>query len=163
MELSTIEMSENQSEGQARWTGDISLKQMMRALLGVEGISFLLAAMIHAGILIPGYAHLEAMIAESVLGTVLLVGLTITVVRPRSMVSIATVVQTFALLVTLVGAGAIIVGVGPRTVPDIGYHVVILVVLVVGLRIAWRAVGLNRYEEESVQYIRPSKPSSTTE
>lgn len=144
MEPPTIKLSENRPEGHVRWTGDISLKQMMHALLGVESISFLLAAMIHAGILTPGYTHLEAMIAEGVIGIVLLVGLTMTVVRPRSLFSIATVVQAFALLVTLVGAGAIIVGVGPRTVPDIAYHVVILVVLVVGLEVAWRAAGLNQ-------------------
>ena len=50
----------------------------MRVLLGVEAASFFLAAMIHAGVLISGYEHHEAMIAESVIGTVLLGGLVIT-------------------------------------------------------------------------------------
>lgn len=153
MEPSTIETMENppnpgedRPDDQTRWAGDSSLKRTMRALLGVEGVSFLLAAMIHAGILIHGYEHQEAMIAEGVIGAVLLVGLTMTWVRPRSMFSIAAVVQAFALLVTLVGAWTIIVGVGPRTAPDIIYHVIILVVLVVGLGVAWRARGTNRYE-----------------
>jgi uncharacterized membrane protein len=141
MESSTIDSSENRPDDQARWDEEIPLKRPMRALLGVEGISFLLAAMIHAGILIQGYAHREAMIAESVIGAVLLGGLMMTWIRPRSLFSIAAVVQAFALLVTLVGAWTIIVGVGPRTIPDIVYHVVIIVVLVVGLGVAWRARG----------------------
>ncbi|HET7324220.1 MAG TPA: hypothetical protein VFJ06_07805 [Halococcus sp.] len=148
MGSSTLEHSENspkhendKSEDRIRWTEEIPLKRMMRALLGVEGASFLLAAMIHAGILIQGYEHQEAMIAEAVIGTVLLIGLAITWVRPRSMFSITAGVQAFALLGTLVGAWTIIIGIGPRTVPDIAYHVVIIVMLVVGLGVAWRARG----------------------
>lgn len=110
----------------------------MHALLGVEGVSFLLAAVIHAGVLIQGYEHREAMIAESVLGSVLLVGLAMTWVRPRSLFAIAAGVQSFALLGTLVGIWTIIVGVGPRTLLDIVYHVAIVVVLAAGLRLAWR-------------------------
>ena len=45
----------------------------------------------------------------------------------------------FALLGTLVGIFTIIVGVGPRTVPDVVYHVAIVVVLVWGLMSARRA------------------------
>ncbi len=141
MEPSTIEPSENRPNDQAGWKEGIPLKRTMRAVLGMEGISFLLAAMIHAGILIQGYAHREAMIAEGVIGMVLLIGLAITWVRPRSMFSIAAGVQAFALLGTLVGGWTIVVGVGPRTVPDIVYHVVIVVILVVGLGVAWRARG----------------------
>lgn len=148
MDPSTNSLSENppkhgddRSEDQTRWTEEHSLKRPMRALLGVEGISFLLAAMVHAGILIQGYAHREAMIAESIIGIVLLGGLTMTWIRPRSTFSIAVVVQAFALFWTLVGAWMIIVGIGPRTVPDIVYHVVIIGMLVVGLGVAWRARG----------------------
>lgn len=145
---STIESSENspkhgddRADDQTRWTGEIPLKRTMRALLGVEGASFLLAAIIHAGMLIQGYEHQEAMIAEGVIGTVLLAGLAISLVRPRSMFSIAAVAQAFALLGTLVGVWTIVIGIGPRTVPDIVYHVVIVVILAVGLRVAWQARG----------------------
>ncbi|WP_248909937.1 hypothetical protein [Halocatena marina] len=141
MESSTIESSENQADDQTRWGEVISRKRTMRALLGVEGISFVLAAIIHAGMLVQGYAHREAMIAESVIGAVLLVGVTITWIRPHVTFSIAVVVQGFALLVSLIGAWTIIVGVGPRTVPDIVYHGIIIVVLIVGLGVAWRARG----------------------
>lgn len=144
----TIESSKNspkhgvdRADDQTRWTREIPLERTMRALLGVEGISFLTAAMIHAGMLVQGYEHQEAMIAEGIIGTVLLVGLAITWIRPRSMFSIAAGVQAFALVGTLVGAWTIIIGIGPRTVPDIVYHVVIVVMLVVGLGVAWRARG----------------------
>lgn len=148
MGSSTIEPSKNspkhgddRADNQTRWTEEIPLKRTTRALLGVEGASFLLAAMIHAGMLVQGYEHQEAMIAEGIIGTVLLVGLAMTWVRPRSMFSIAAVVQAFALVGTLVGAWTIIIGIGPRTIPDIVYHVVIVVMLVMGLGVTWRARG----------------------
>jgi hypothetical protein len=148
MESSTSDSSEDppkhgadRPDNHVRWTGEHAVKRAMRALVAVEGISFLLAAMIHAGILIQGYAHREAMVAESVIGAVLLGGLMLTWIRPRSMFSIAAVVQAFALFWTLVGAWMIIIGIGPRTVPDIVYHVVIIGLLVVGIGVAWRARG----------------------
>ncbi|WP_227356558.1 hypothetical protein [Haladaptatus salinisoli] len=118
-----------------------STKRTMRALLGAEGVSFLLAAAVHAGILLSGYEHREAMLAESVLGTVLLVGLAVTLVRPRSLFAVAAGVQAFALLGTLVGIWTIIVGIGPRTLPDVVYHAVVVVALVAGLVLAWRNRG----------------------
>jgi hypothetical protein len=108
----------------------------MRVLLGVEAASFFLAAMIHAGVLISGFEHHEAMIAESVIGTVLLGGLVMTWLHSRSMFTTAIIVQTFALLGTFVGIFTIVIGIGPRTVPDIAYHVSIVVVLAVGLGVA---------------------------
>ena len=47
--------------------------------------------------------------------------------------------QAFATLGVLVGLMTIAIGVGPRTVPDIAYHVGILVALIVGRAIASRA------------------------
>lgn len=117
------------------------MKRTLRALLGGEAASFFLAAVIHAGVFVRGYEHREAMLAESVIGAVLLVGLVMTWVRPRSTFSIGAIVQAFALLGTLVGIWTMIVGVGPRTVPDVVYHAVIVVVLIVGLVSAWRARG----------------------
>ena len=88
--------------------------------------------------LISGYEHHEAMIAESVIGTVLIGGLMMTWLRSRSMLATAIIVQAFALLGTLVGIFTIIIGIGPRTVPDIAYHVSIVIVLAVGLGLARR-------------------------
>ncbi|WP_206537164.1 hypothetical protein [Natrialba asiatica] len=123
----------------------ITAREAIRVLLGIEAASFLLAATIHAGVLVGGYEHSEAMIAESVIGTVLVAGLAATWLRPRSTFTVAAGVQTFALLGTLVGLWTIIVGVGPRTVPDVVYHVVIVIVLAVGIRTAWRNRGTNAF------------------
>lgn len=140
MESTTIEPSEkNETDRPEHQRLGVVAPKTMRALLGVEGISFLLASVIHTGTIIQGYAHREAMIAEGVIGAVLLVGLVMTRFRPRSIFSIAVVVQSFALVVTLIGAWTIFIGVGPQTIPDIVYHVIILVVLVTGLGLAWRA------------------------
>jgi hypothetical protein len=47
--------------------------------------------------------------------------------------------QAFALLGTLVGVFTIAIGVGPRSGPDIAYHVAIAAALVWGLVVAKRA------------------------
>lgn len=115
--------------------------QTVRAFLAIEAASFLLAASIHAGGLVHGYDHHEAMMAERIIGAVLLAGLATTWLRPRLTSPVALGVQAFALLGTLVGIGTIVAGFGPRTVPDIVYHVAIVVVLAVGIGIAWRMRG----------------------
>lgn len=97
--------------------------------------------MVHAGFLIQGYEHREAVIAESVIGTVLFVGLAMTRIRSRSAFSIAAGVQAFALVGTFVGIWTIVAGIGPRTLPDIVYHTVIVLVLMTGLVVAWRSRG----------------------
>lgn len=107
----------------------------------MEAASFLLAAMIHAGVLVRGYEHYEAMLAEAVIGTVLLLGLVIIWVRPQATFTVALGVQAFALLGTLVGIWTVIVGIGPRTIPDIVYHTVVALVLVTGTGMAWRRRG----------------------
>ena len=141
------ENAERRGEGRpdrrTRAVGGITASGAIRVLLGVEAASFLLAASIHAGVLVGGYEHSEAMIAESVIATVLFVGLGTTWLRPRSTFTVAAGVQTFALLGTLVGLWTMVVGVGPRTVPDVVYHVVIVTVLAVGIRTAWRNRGTD--------------------
>jgi hypothetical protein len=109
------------------------MTQANRLFLLVEGVSFGLAALVHAGILAHGYEHRQAMIAESVIALVLLAGLGLSRVWPSRLRLIALSVQAFGLLGTLVGVFTIAVGVGPRTIPDIAYHVAILAVLGWGL------------------------------
>lgn len=112
-------------------------------------MSFLLAAMVHAGVLVRGYGHNEAMLAEAVIGIVLLLGLVTTWVRPQTTFTVGLGVQAFALLGTLVGIWAIVVGVGPRTLPDVVYHAIIVVVLVVGIGLAWRGYVTGSSGNES--------------
>jgi hypothetical protein len=112
------------------------MAQTIRQFLAAEAAAFGVAALVHAGWLIGGYEHREARIAETVIATVLAVGLIITWIRPASFRLAGLAAQGFALLGTLVGIFTIIVGVGPRTVPDLVYHVAIVIVLVYGLRLA---------------------------
>ena len=109
---------------------------MIRRFLIVEAVSFMVAALIHSGRLIAGYEHPRARIAETVIALVLLVGLAVTWIRPRALRRAGLVTQGFALLGTLVGLFTIAIGIGPRTLPDVIYHIVIVIVLVLGLRAA---------------------------
>ena len=112
---------------------------MMRAtriFMMIEAGTFCLAATIHFGRLMAGYGHRKAGIAESVIAFVLLVGLSFTWIRATSTRMVGLTAQSFALLATLVGIFTIAIGVGPRTAPDIAYHVGIVMVLVCGLIVA---------------------------
>jgi prepilin signal peptidase PulO-like enzyme (type II secretory pathway) len=110
----------------------------MRYLMLLEATSFALAALIHAGFLIPGYEHPKARIAEAVIATVLFAGVAIIWARPAATRQVSLGAQGLALLGTLVGVFTIIIGIGPQTMPDIVYHVCILVLLAWGLSKAAR-------------------------
>jgi hypothetical protein len=69
----------------------------------------------------------------------LFAGLVLTWIFPRLTRAIALAAQGFALFGTLVGIFTIALGVGPRTAPDIAYHIGIVIVLVCGLIVAIRA------------------------
>jgi hypothetical protein len=111
----------------------------VRYFLLVEAATFIIAAAIHAGLLIGGYEHREARIAESLIALVLLAGMTTAWVRRAWTRAAGLFAQGFALFWTLVGIATIIIGIGPRTVPDVVYHTAIVAVLVWGLVVAWRA------------------------
>lgn len=83
--------------------------------------------------MIGGDEHREARIAESVIGGVLLVGAALTFIRPRWARAAGLAAQAFALLGTAVGILTIVIGVGPRTIADLVYHVGIVILLVAGL------------------------------
>jgi hypothetical protein len=105
----------------------------------VEMITFIIAALVHFGILPAGYDHRNAGIAETVLAVVLATGLAFSLGRPRSAVAAGLWAQGIALVGTIVGIITIAIGVGPGTIPDVAYHVTIVVVLAAGLVIASRA------------------------
>jgi hypothetical protein len=110
-------------------------------LLLLEAASFVTAALIHFGLLVRGYEHWKAGTAESVIATVLLAGLVLTFVRRGWTREVGLGAQAFALVGTRVGVFTIIVGVCPRTVPDIIYHVAIVAVLAYGLLVASRTAA----------------------
>ena len=102
------------------------MTRAIRPFVFFEGAAFVAAALTHFGVLIAGYEHQKAGTAESVIGIVLLLGWVLTWMRPRSTHGIGLAVQGFALLGTLVGIFTIAIGVGPRTAPDIAFHIAVL-------------------------------------
>lgn len=114
------------------------MAKWIRLFLLVEAATFLAAAAIHLGFFSVGYEHRGAGIAESVIAAGLLAGLVWSGLRPESIRRAGLGAQGFALFGTLVGMVTIAIGVGPRTIPDIAYHVLILAVLAWGLAIAGR-------------------------
>jgi hypothetical protein len=115
------------------------MTRAIRLFVLIEGVAFIAAALTHFGVLIGGYQHRMAGRAESVIGIVLLAGLALTAIFPSSTRIIGLAVQAFALAGTFVGIYTIIIGIGPRTAPDIIYHVCIVIVLVSGIVTAARA------------------------
>ena len=110
----------------------------IRFFLLFEAATYLGAALSHFGIFVGGYEHRAAGTAESVIATVLLAGLAATWIAPAFTRGTGLAAQTLALLGTLVGLFTIAIGVGPRTVPDVMYHVSIVAVLIWGLVVAKR-------------------------
>lgn len=131
------------------------MTQVIRVFMVLEGAAFSVAALIHFGLLIGGYEHQKAGTTESVIALVLFVGLAVSWIRPKSTRGAGLAAQGFALLGTLVGIFTIAVGVGPRTAPDIAYHVGIVLVLVAGLVVAVRARS-----DEARQGVLTGSPSA---
>ena len=117
------------------------MRQTIQILVCFEAVTFVAASLIHSGVLIAGYEHHQARIAEGVIAIVLLGAVTSTWIWPAWTHQVGLAAQAFALLGTLVGVFAIAIGVGPRTIPDIAYHVAIVAVLIWGLVIARRALA----------------------
>jgi hypothetical protein len=104
-----------------------------------EAVTFIAAALVHAGVPVGGYEHREARIAESVIAVVLLLGSLFAGLRPQWTRAAGLAAQGFALVGTFVGIATIAIGIGPRTTPDVVYHTGIVIVLIFGLAAAARA------------------------
>ena len=83
------------------------------------------------------------------IGGTLLLGLVLTAFRPASTRAVGLAAQGFALLGTLVGISTIAIGVGPRTVADITFHLAIVIVLVFGVIMAVRVNNRAAVDETS--------------
>lgn len=118
--------------------------QRLLTFLFFEAATFVLAALVHAGLLAGGYQHAAARNAETALAVVLLAGAAIGIARPSWARGAAIAAQGFALLGVAVGLFTIAVGVGPRTAPDVVYHLAIAAVLAWGLTAAIRLSGTAR-------------------
>ena len=104
-----------------------------RPLLLFEAVTFVMAAALHFGFGVDGHGHREAAIAETVIAVVLGAGFLAAWTPAPWPRHAAVFAQAFALLGVVVGVATIAVGVGPRTVGDVAYHVAIFVVLGYGL------------------------------
>ena len=119
-----------------------------RLFLLFEAVTFAAAAAVHAGVLFDGYRHREAAIAETVIAIVLIAAFALSRTPQPWPLRFAVVAQAFALAGTLVGLFTIAIGVGPRTLPDVAYHLAILAVITAGLAAVSPAAAMTR---------RPSK------
>jgi hypothetical protein len=108
------------------------------AFLIIEAAAFGAAALVHAGVLVRGFEHREATIAESVIAGVLTLGLVVSAMRPLSSHTVGLAVQAFALLGTCVGIFTMVVGVGPQTSFDVALHAGFVALLVTGLTVVAR-------------------------
>jgi hypothetical protein len=120
-------------------TASIMNTRVIRLLLPLEAVTFVAAALIHFGVIAAGYKHEKAGVAESVIAAVLLTGGILAWLLKGWTRKIGLAAQAFALLGTLVGVFTIAIGVGPRSIPDVAYHVAIVAVLICGLLVAARA------------------------
>jgi hypothetical protein len=110
----------------------------IRQFLGVEALAFAAAALVHRGVLLDGYQHGPAAIAESVIAGVLALGLIGSLLRQSATRVAGLVAQGFALFGTLVGITMIAIGVGPQSAFDVGLHAGFVALLVAGLIAATR-------------------------
>jgi len=109
-----------------------------RTWLLAEALALGTASAVHAGRLVPGFAHAQARTAEAVIALVLVGAAAASWLRPAWTRWFAIRAQGFALLGTLVGLFTIAIGIGPQTVPDVAYHLVLLAALAAGLVVAVR-------------------------
>jgi hypothetical protein len=116
----------------------LSRSEWIRTFLLVQAATFLFAATFHFGVLVQGYADVRAGIPESVIASVLLAGLLATWIRPSAIRGIGLAAQGFGLAGTIVGVFTILIGIGPRTVPDLVIHAGMLAELMLGLIVAYR-------------------------
>ena len=115
------------------------MTQTIRLFLLLEAAAFVAAASVHFSLVIAGYEHQKAGVAESVIAVVLILGLAVTSLGRTWTRRVGLAAQAFALVGTLIGVFTITIGVGPRTLPDVAYHFAIMVVLIWGLVVAVRA------------------------
>lgn len=120
------------------------MMRITRAFLLIEATAFVAASLTHLGVLLRGYEHQAAGIAEAAISGALVLGFGATFVRPEASRLVGIAAQAFALLGTSVGVFSMVRGFGPRSAADLGFHVGVLAVLVVGLIMVFRGDGHGR-------------------
>lgn len=109
----------------------------LRWIMTVGAVSLLMAAALHAGLVIPGPFN-DAAMYETGVAAVLLVGLGLTLIGPGSARWGGLAATVLALAGASIGLYMALRGLGPNTVPDIVYHVALIALLLVGTAVAAR-------------------------
>ena len=108
----------------------------------VEAIAFAIASVVHSGVLIDVSVDPGANIAEGTIAAVLLVGAIVITLQPSWTRVVGALAQGFALLGSLIGTYLAFRGLGPNTVPDLVFHVAVVVTLAFGVLAALREPGV---------------------
>ena len=109
----------------------------LRWIMAVAALSLLVAAALHAGLVISGPFD-DAAMYETGVATVLLVGLGLTFVGAGWARWGGLAATVLALAGASIGLYVALRGLGPNTVADIVYHVALMALLVLGIGVAWR-------------------------
>jgi hypothetical protein len=104
----------------------------------LEAATFAVAGSLHLDARIPlgfvtfyGEHESKAALPELLIAAVLLLGAVVVFLRPAEARQVGALATGFAIFGVLVGLVTIAVGIGPRTIPDLVYHVSIMVVLLI--------------------------------
>lgn len=109
----------------------------LRWLMAVSAVSLLIAAALHAGLVIPGPFD-QAALYETGIAVILGVGVALTFIGPAWARWGGLAAMTAALTGACIGLFVALRGLAPDTAPDIVYHVALVGTLLLGLYVAWR-------------------------
>ena len=109
----------------------------LRWIMAVAALSLLVAAALHAGLVLPGPFN-DAAMYETGVASVLIVGLGLTFIEPAWARWGGLGASVLALAGASIGLYIALRGLGPNTVADIVYHVALIALLLVGIVVAWR-------------------------
>lgn len=129
--------------GQSRWfiPGHPIAPDQHGRFLGfmlIEAASFLIAALAHHGVLVPGHEHALARAAELLIGSVLALAALASWLLPDHARRIGFIAQAFAFFATVLGLLMIAIGIGPRSIPDLIFNAGALLLLSLGLYVIAR-------------------------
>jgi hypothetical protein len=110
---------------------------LLRWIMAVAAASLLLAAALHAGLIISGPFDSAAMY-ETGVAVILVVGLGLTFIGPSWARWGGLAAVVLALAGASIGLYLALAGIAPNTTLDLVYHVALVVLLIVGIGVAWR-------------------------
>ena len=115
----------------------------LRLTLAAAALSLLVAAGLHAGLVLPGRFD-DAAMYEAGVAVVLLVGFGLTFVGPAWARWGGLAASIVALAGASIGLYMALRGIAPNTVLDLVYHVALMALLLAGIVAAWRVPPASR-------------------